>query len=107
MLGYRLDAYRRRGIEALRVRPGDTVVEIGCGTGVNFAHLEQAVGPSGTIIGVDLSRDMLDQARSRVERKGWRNVTLVESDAGRYAFPDHVHALFSTYALTLVPSYDE
>ena len=107
LLGYRLDAYRRRGIEALRLRSGGTVVEMGCGTGVNFAHLEQAIGPSGTIIGVDLSRDMLDQARSRVERKGWGNVTLVESDGGRYAFPDHVNAIFSTYALTLVPSYDD
>ncbi len=47
LLRHRLDAYRRRGIEALRPNSGDTVVEIGCGTGANFAALEHAIGPTG------------------------------------------------------------
>jgi len=105
--GYRLGAYRRRGIEALRLHPGDTVVEIGCGTGANFANLESAIGPSGTIIGVDLSSEMLHQADARIHRAGWSNVTLVESAAARYAFPEQVNAILSTYALTLVASYDD
>ena len=107
LLGYRVGAYRRRGIEQLALNPGDTVVEIGCGTGANFAQLEHAIGSTGTIIGVDMSPEMLDQARSRVRREGWSNVTLVESDAARYAFPKRINAILSTYALTLVPSYDD
>lgn len=107
LLGYRLDAYRRRGIELLALHPGDTVVEIGCGTGANFARLERAIGPTGAIIGVDLSPAMLEQARSRVRREGWANVTLVESGAARYGFPGSVNAILSTYALTLEPSYDD
>lgn len=107
LLGYRLDAYRRRGIELFALHSGDKVVEIGCGTGANFARLERTIGPTGAIIGVDLSKAMLEQARSRVQREGWSNVTLVESDAARYAFPEGINAIVSTYALTLVPSYDD
>ncbi len=107
LLGYRLNAYRRRGIEALTLHPGDTIVEVGCGTGANFARLERAVGPRGAIIGVDLCAEMLEGARSRVRREGWSNVTLVESDAATYAFPDGVSGVLSTFALTLSPSYDD
>lgn len=107
LFGYRLDAHRRRGVEALRLRPGDSVVEIGCGAGANFPSPKHAIGRTGAIIGLDLSREMLDQARSRVRREGWSNVTLVESDAARCAFPERVDAILSTYALTLVPSYDD
>ena len=107
LLGYRLDTYRRRGIELLALNPGDTIVEIGCGTGANFARLERAIGPTGVIIGVDLSPAMLERARSRVRRGGWANVTLVESGAARYRFPGRVNAILSTYALTLEPSYDD
>ena len=107
LLGYRLDAYRRRGIELLALHTGDTVVEIGCGTGANLSRLERAVGPTGAIIGVDMSPAMLEQARTRVRREGWSNVTLVESDAAQYRFPERINAILSTYALTLVPSYDD
>jgi ubiquinone/menaquinone biosynthesis C-methylase UbiE len=107
LLGYRLNAYRRRGIEGLRLRAGDTVVEIGCGTGANFAALEHAIGPTGTLIGVDLTAEMLEHARARVRREGWGNVKLVQSDAGNYPFPSGVNGIFSTYALTLIPAFDD
>ncbi len=107
LAGYRLDDYRRRGIEALGLRPGNTVVELGSGTGANFARIEAAIGEAGAILAVDLSKDMLERARERVRQHGWRNVTFVEGDVARYAFPDRVDAILSTYALTLVPTYDE
>jgi ubiquinone/menaquinone biosynthesis C-methylase UbiE len=107
LLGYRLDTYRRRGVEALDLQQGDTVVELGCGTGANFEALEAAIGPAGTLIGVDLSPQMLEQARERIDRKGWRNVTLVESDVARYELPEKVDGIVSTFALMLLPSYDD
>lgn len=107
LLGYRLNAYRRRGVEALQLRPGDTVVDIGCGTGANFAALEHAIGPTGTLIGVDLTAEMLEQGRARVRRAGWENVKLVQSDAGSYPFPKGVNGILSTYALTLDPAFDD
>lgn len=106
LLGFREQAYRKRAVRALGLRPGDTVVEIGCGTGLNFPLLEEAVGSGGKVIGVDLTPEMLHQARGRVEREGWRNVTLIESDAAAYRFPSAVQGVLSTFALTLVPEFD-
>ncbi len=53
LVGFREWSYRKKAVAALRLRPGDTVVEIGCGTGLNFGLLQTAVGPSGRIIGVE------------------------------------------------------
>lgn len=106
LIGYRLDRYRREGVGALRLAPGDTVVEIGCGTGHNFPLLQEAIGPAGRIVGVDLTDAMLAEARASVERHGWENVELVRADATKYAFPRDVDGVFSTFALTLVPEFD-
>jgi ubiquinone/menaquinone biosynthesis C-methylase UbiE len=107
LVGYRLDLYRREGVEALRLSLGDTVVELGCGTGHNLPLLVEAVGAKGRVVGVDLTDAMLAQARRRVERAGWRNVELVQSDAVAFSFPARVDGVLSTYALTLVPGFDE
>src|SRR5437867_7962509 len=80
-----LDGWRRKAVERLNLRPGDVVVDVGCGTGLNFAPLEDAVGPQGKIIGVELTDAMLDQARQRVAGRGWTNIELVLGDAAEYA----------------------
>lgn len=72
---------RRRGVAALGLKPGDTVLEIGAGTGRNFPYLVEAVGPSGTVIGVDASPGMLAEARKLIERQGWSNVEVLQQDA--------------------------
>jgi ubiquinone/menaquinone biosynthesis C-methylase UbiE len=84
LIGLREWAYRKQAVEALNLQRGDTVVEIGCGTGLNFSLLRQAIGPEGRIIGVDLTAAMLDQARQRVAENGWSNVELVQSDAALF-----------------------
>ncbi len=101
--GYPLWAQRRRAVRALGLRPGDTVVDLACGTGQNFALIEGAIGPAGQIIGVDLTDAMLAQARRRTERKGWSNVSLVQADATDYTFPAEVDAILSTYAISHLP----
>ncbi|HSM32232.1 MAG TPA: methyltransferase domain-containing protein [Woeseiaceae bacterium] len=107
LLGFREAHYRRRAVEALDPRPGDTVVEIGCGTGLNFRYLLEPLGDKGRIIGVDLSESMLRKARERVHKQAWRdNVTLVRTDAARYRFPQEMSRAVSTFAITLMPEYD-
>ncbi len=106
LIGFREWSYRRKAVEALNLHRGDTVVEIGCGTGVNFPLLERAVGPEGRILGVDLTDAMLERAKQRVREKGWPNVDLVRSDAAAFQFPEKVGGVFSTFALTLVPEFD-
>ena len=101
--GYPQRAQRLQAVRALGLRPGATVVDVACGTGLNFSLLEQAIGPNGRIVGVDLTDAMLAQARQRIETNGWRNVSLVQADAAEFDFPTKVDAILSTYALSHVP----
>jgi demethylmenaquinone methyltransferase/2-methoxy-6-polyprenyl-1,4-benzoquinol methylase len=94
---------RLRAVQALALRPGDTVVDIACGTGLNFSLIQQAIGPEGRILGVDLTDAMLAQAQHQITTNGWSNVTLVQADAAEFDFPAGVDAILSTYALTQVP----
>ena len=101
--GYPQQAQRRRAVRALGLRPGDSVVDIACGTGQNFSLLEHVIGPEGRIVGVDLTDAMLAQAQQRIETSGWSNVRLVQADAAEFDFPAEVDAILSTYALSHVP----
>jgi ubiquinone/menaquinone biosynthesis C-methylase UbiE len=106
LIGIREFAYRKIAVQALNLKPGDTVVEIGCGTGLNFSLLRRRVGPAGRIIGVDLTPEMLEEADMRVRRSNWSNVELVQSDAAAYRFPEALGGIISTFAITLIPEYD-
>ena len=101
--GYPQRAQRSRAVQALGLRAGDRVVDIACGTGLNFPLVEEAIGPGGRIVGVDLTDAMLARASDRVEANGWSNVSLVQNDATDFDFPAEVDAILSTYALTQVP----
>src|SRR3984885_11423133 len=101
--GYPQRTQRLRAVQALGLRTGDTVVDMACGTGLNFPLLQQAVGPGGRIVGVDLTDAMLARAQDRIEANGWSNASLVQADAAGFDFPAEVDAILSTYALTQVP----
>lgn len=103
LIGYRLWAYRKKAVKALQLKAGDSVVEIGCGTGLNLLLLQQAVGAKGRIIGVDATDAMLNQAKNRVKDNSWSNVELIQCDAREYQFPDAVNGIISTLALSLMP----
>jgi demethylmenaquinone methyltransferase/2-methoxy-6-polyprenyl-1,4-benzoquinol methylase len=105
--GYPQGGQRRRAVQALRLRPGDTVIDMACGTGLNFSLLLEAVGPEGRIVGVDLTDAMLDQAGGRIETNSWSNISLVQADAAEFDFPAGIDAILSTYALTQVPECRE
>jgi demethylmenaquinone methyltransferase/2-methoxy-6-polyprenyl-1,4-benzoquinol methylase len=106
LIGFREWHYRQRAVDALQLKEGDVVVELGCGTGLNFPLLQRIIGPEGRIIGVDLTDRMLEQANKRVSRHGWNNVELVLADAAAFAFPAGVNGILSTFALTLIPGFD-
>lgn len=107
LVGYRYGAYRRRAVKALELRPGDTVVEICCGTGINFSLLRKAIGPSGKIVGVDQNSSMLAEARARAEEEGWKNVELVQCNAEEFSFPEKVDGVLSTYALGYIKRFED
>ncbi len=76
-----LDRVREHALDQLGDLRKKTVLDIGCGTGRNLPGLESRVGPSGHVIGIDYSAGMLEEARSLVAERGWRNVTLLHDDA--------------------------
>jgi demethylmenaquinone methyltransferase/2-methoxy-6-polyprenyl-1,4-benzoquinol methylase len=106
LAGMRISAYRRTAVNYLDLRPGDTVVDAGCGTGLNFPLIQERIGPTGRIVGVDLSREMLAQAEARVARHSWSNVTLVESDLESFEFPP-CDGIIAFLSITLLPEYDK
>ncbi|QLD90193.1 methyltransferase domain-containing protein [Natronomonas salina] len=72
--------WRRAAAERV-AGPGDTVVEMGCGSGANLPFLRERVGPAGRVVGVDVTRPLLARARARTRE--FDNVAVVEGDATR------------------------
>ncbi|WP_135533454.1 class I SAM-dependent methyltransferase [Halostella pelagica] len=93
---------RERAASALRLSAGDTVVEMGCGTGANLPYLREQVGPDGTVVGVDFTGPILDRARDLVERRGWENVHVVRGDATRPPITDGVDGILSTFVVGML-----
>ena len=81
------EVLRRCAVEHLALQPGQTVLDIGCGTGMSLDLLQQAVGPQGQVVAVDQCREMLEQARRRVDCAGWDQVELVCSPVQEAVLP--------------------
>jgi phosphatidylethanolamine/phosphatidyl-N-methylethanolamine N-methyltransferase len=91
----RMQAIRKLGIE-----PGDQVLEVGVGTGINAAMYPRHC----QVTGIDLSPLMLARARERLARKGVTNVRLLEMDATSLKFPDNAFDLvYAPYVISVVP----
>ncbi len=74
-------SYRRAVVDALPVRAGQVVLDVGCGTGLCSGLLQEKVGPGGAIVGIEESPEMAEVARERVAAEGWDNVTVVQAPA--------------------------
>jgi demethylmenaquinone methyltransferase/2-methoxy-6-polyprenyl-1,4-benzoquinol methylase len=94
---------RRKAVATLGLKPGDTVLEIGAGTGRNFPYLVDAVGPGGTVIGVDASQGMLAEARKLIERRGWSNVQLLHQDATQLEVDRDVDGVLFSLSYSALP----
>ena len=99
--------HRERAVRSLELRPGGVVLDLGCGTGLNMPLLHDAVGARGRIVCVDLSTEMLSRAWRRAERHGFTNVELVRADLATYQPPSAYDGALATFALEMVPEYDE
>ena len=79
--------WRRRIVDSLPLKSGDTVLDVACGTGLCFPMLRSRIGPHGRVVGIDESPEMLAVARERVAGNGWQNVTLIQSRVERADIP--------------------
>lgn len=95
-------SWRERAAQSLDLSAGDTVIEMGCGTGANFPYLRERVGAGGTVVGVDFTRGVLDRAATRVEREGWTNVHLVHGDATQPPITGPVDAVLSSFVVGML-----
>jgi SAM-dependent methyltransferase len=73
--------YRQAVVEALPVRRGQVVLDVGSGTGLCSGLLRDKVGPKGSVVGIEASPEMAAVAREHIAAEGWRNVTVVQSPA--------------------------
>lgn len=97
---------RRTACRALGLQPGDRVLDLACGTGLNFPYLRELVGEGGHVVGVDLSPRMLAIARQLITARGWQNVETREANAAQLPFPDEsFDKVICSYALNIIPDY--
>jgi phosphatidylethanolamine/phosphatidyl-N-methylethanolamine N-methyltransferase len=91
----------RKGVlAALNLKPGDRVLEVGVGTGINV----DLYPADCAVTGIDLSSSMLEKARERVARKGVRNVRLLQMDAANLKFADDsFDIVYAPYVISVVP----
>ncbi len=71
---------RKRAIELLDLKDGQTLIDIACGTGANFKHIK-ALNIELNIYGTDFSEGMLKKAQKTIDKNNWDNITLFPSDA--------------------------
>jgi demethylmenaquinone methyltransferase / 2-methoxy-6-polyprenyl-1,4-benzoquinol methylase len=84
-------AWRVRAADRAEVGPGDSVLDVCCGTGDLAFELAKRVSPAGRVVGCDFSEPMLDLAREKGERAGagsvrfeWADALQLPYDAGRF-----------------------
>ncbi len=95
---------RHYAVQKLNLQGGETVLDVACGTGLNFPAIEAAIGPEGRLIGFDYTAAMLEQARKRVEQQGWLNVHLLQGDVMELMLSKPVDAVLCTFAVGLFPN---
>jgi demethylmenaquinone methyltransferase/2-methoxy-6-polyprenyl-1,4-benzoquinol methylase len=102
----RTGEFRERTVASLALNSGDRVLDVGCGPGPNFERLAGAVGPTGTVVGVDASPGMVARARERGKRLECKTGVL-RADATRLPIDDNqFDAACATLSLSAMPDVE-
>jgi ubiquinone/menaquinone biosynthesis C-methylase UbiE len=96
---------RRNAVDRLELKSGDSVLEVGCGTGRNLPFLQSAVGSRGRVYGVDLSSGMLSRANELTARNRWTNVALTQTDAIDYVAPRRLDGVLFSLSYNAIPHH--
>ena len=91
---------RIQAIQRMNIQPGERVLEVGVGTGINLSLYPRLC----SVTGIDFSGSMLEKARERAARKGLRNVRLLQMDAADLKFADDsFDIVYAPYLISVVP----
>ena len=95
-------AARTVGIDLLDVSAGETVLDVGCGTGSALVDFARGADPDGTVVGIDISRGMCRTAKSSLEAVEQVDRGVVEGDGSSLPFRDDTFdAVFASFVLDL------
>ena len=98
--GPTLHAGRLQAIQRMGIKPGDRVLEVGVGTGINLSLYPRDCA----VTGIDLSDSMLEKARERVDVKELNHVRLLEMDAADLKFGANTFDIvYASYVISVVP----
>jgi SAM-dependent methyltransferase len=90
-----------------RLAEGERVLDLGSGAGTDSLIAAQMVGPTGSVIGIDMTPAMLSKARGAAAEAGISNVEFVESEAEHLPFPDRsFDVVISNGVIDLIPDKD-
>jgi len=90
-----------------RLKPGERVLDLGCGAGTDSLIAAQMVGSEGSVVGIDMTAEMLDKARAAAVVLGAENVEFVEGEVERLPFADgSFDVVISNGVIDLVPDKD-
>src|SRR5215472_18679721 len=94
----------RRTVARLGLRAGDSVLDVGCGTGASALPAAQVVGRDGFVLGVDLSARLIDRARTKAMTCGFTNIEFRLADMTDLRYPDsHFDAVVSVFSIFFAP----
>lgn len=101
--------YKRLAFNDSSLKKGDSVLVFCCGTGLDFPYILEKIGKEGKIVGVDFSAEMLNQAKKKIRKNGWKNIELVEADVT--TFKNIVNEKFDagvcTLGISIIPEYKQ
>jgi ubiquinone/menaquinone biosynthesis C-methylase UbiE len=96
-----------RTVERLALANGAKVLDVGCGTGASALPAAEAVGSTGSVIGVDLAARLLDRARAKAKTCGLSNIEFRLADMTSLGYPnDHFDAVVSVFSIFFVPDME-
>src|SRR5512133_3409804 len=99
--------YRSTLIKNLNLSVGSSVLDMACGTGLNFPLLQKTVGPSGRIVGVDNSGKTANLARNLIAHQNWKNVSIYKLDGPEFCEERLFDAALCTFAIEIISPYKE
>ena len=88
---------RRRAVALLDLQGGQTVLDVGAGTGLSYPLLRDGVGPTGRVLAFEQSPEMFALACQRVQRAGWDNIWQVNEAAETVQLPQTADAALFNY----------